>query len=146
MADFVDITTRNELAEQSRNILGELNGQVQTYCSFVPETMEEKKTFFNATSATGEPLMDHKDTVITMFDCIITPTEMRDERGNPTMVPRCVLMCEEGKVYTASSWGLYRALSRLNGIMGTLHFPDGVSLKVKVVKTNKGKTINLEMV
>lgn len=148
MNDFTEIATMEDINNQSRDIINGMNNtNSMVYCSFQPETPEEKKILFNASSTSdAKAFMDCNGNVINIRDVIIMPNQMTNEDGTTAVVPRIVVITTEGEVYSAASWGLYKALARLNALMGTLHFDEGLPAKIKVIKTKRGKTINLELV
>lgn len=146
MADFTEIMNIEDQRTQMYDIVNDMNNSSSMmYCSFDPSTPEEKKLLFNAVSAQTEQLIDQNGKTIKIRDCVIVPTKVNGDKGE-AVVPRTVIIDCEGKTYSACSWGVYHALSRLVAIMGTLHFYDGLEVKIEKVKTAKGNTINIKLV
>lgn len=134
------------------NIIANLTHKEEAmYLSFTPETMEDKKLLYEATT-NGTPLKDVVNKTIKLMDVIVTQAEVKNENeldvdGNPTtsLVPRVSIITTEGEIYMASSWGVYNCLSRINSIFGTLHFDDGLAIVPYQVKTKNGFTMNLKV-
>lgn len=147
MADFVEMNNKEEnLAIMNSITSGMENGNGQVWLSFDALGSEEAKvTAFNAMSDNGTSVMDCNGQVIELQDVIIMPVEVQGENGTD-VCPRTIIIDTGGKVYSATSWGLYRSLQRMNSIFNGLHFEDGKKVQVNVVKTKKGKTINLKLV
>lgn len=146
MAEFTEIMTMQEKAQQEDRIVNGVDSKSSLYSSFIPTDFEGKKKMFNMLSEDGEPLMDNNNKEIGICDVVITPASVIDDKGSENVVPRIVISASDGKVYTAVSWGAYNSLSKINSIFGTLHFDDPLKVKVRVVKTKKGKTINFTVV
>lgn len=146
--DFVEELneeTALALAERvSENIInGMANASCAMFSSFEPDTREGKAALLNATND-GEPLMDNCGKPIAIVDVVVMPVEVINDDESTTTCPRVSLLTAEGKVYTAVSWGVYKALQKIYAVYGTLHFADEpLVVEAKRVKTKKGQTINL---
>lgn len=148
MSDFTEIVTANDFAAQEERIVsGVTDSSKMSFISFDPTISKENSVkAYNATVAESSSLMDNDKKKIKLYDVIIMPVTVQDNNtGVETICPRCILLCGD-EVYGAVSWGVYRCLQRIQAFLGTLHFDDGLDLQIKVVKTKRGKTVNLMMV
>lgn len=140
--DFTELVSTDEASNSIMNGLN--NSKSNIFASFDPQTPEDKKMLYNMTTDSDtKAFMDNNGKVISIRDCVVIPTTITNEKGKTDIVPRSVVATTDGEIYSASSWGLYRALARISAIYGGLHFDDGLDVEIKVVKTKKGKTVNL---
>lgn len=128
------------------NIIANINNKESSmFISFTPKSIEDKKLLYEATT-NGTSLKEVLNKPIKMMDVIVSEAEVKNEKdGTTATVPRISIITVEGEIYTASSWGVYNCLSRINGIFGTLHFDDGLTIVPVQVKTKNGFTINLRV-
>lgn len=140
--DFVELANGQDISAAIINDINKASDNM--YVSFEAKTLEDKKNLYNLTSSNGESFMDNDGTVISLKDCAIIPTVV-ENNGSENVVPRICVMTTDGKYYSGCSYGLYRALVRIKGIFGTLHFDDGLEVMIKVIKTKNGKTVNLQI-
>lgn len=140
-AQFVDVKG------EQKAIIDGMNSVDVMYASFIPETMEDKKKLVNATSGQGESLIDNTKKPIALVDVLVTAVTITKDNGEIDVCPRTSLITADGKVYTATSWGLYRAIQKINMVYGGLHFSEEEPLMIQAhrIKTKKGQTINLEI-
>lgn len=127
---------------QENIINGMNNAQCAMFCSFQPDTREGKARMLNATND-GNPLMDNVGKEIPLQDVVIMPVEVINDDESTSVCPRVSLLSADGEVYTAVSWGCYKALQKIYAVYGTLHFDDPLIIEAKRVKTKRGQTINL---
>lgn len=124
-------------------ITGMANASCAMFSSFEPDTREEKAALLNATND-GKPLMDNCGKTIALVDVVVMPVEVINDDDTAATCPRVSLLTADGTVYTAVSWGVYKALQKIYAVYGTLHFADEpLVVEAKRVKTKKGQTINL---
>lgn len=151
MADFVDMVNASEsmteLATIRDAIVDNVSATNAVFCSFIPETVEDKKRLFNLSTGESEPIIEHTKKPIGLCDVVIEPVNITNDDGSVSVCPRISILAADGKVYVGTSWGLYRALQRIHGLYGTLHFDAKSPLKFEAirVKTKKGQTINLKL-
>lgn len=122
------------------------NNSITTYCSMAVTTKEEQKILFNAISTPQYRIKDCINTVINVKDVFIEPADMTREDGSVQTVPRIVLIDTEGKSYTAASYGVYNALSRMITICGNPTWPDGIAIRIKQITNGKNNILTFEMV
>lgn len=153
MAEFQEMTNTN-LPAEFRDIHGEQEAIVSgmregniMYCSFAADTIEDKKRLANASMGAGEPLIENTKEPIDVVDVLVSAVTLTRDDGGVDVAPRTVLLTADDKVYTATSWGLYRSVQKINMIFGTLHFDRSAPLRVQAhrIKTKKGQTISLEL-
>lgn len=118
---------------------------ITAYCSMAALTKEDQKILFNAISTPQYRIKDCINTVINVKDVFIEPADMTREDGSVQTVPRIVLIDTEGKSYSATSFGVYNALSRLITICGRPTWPDGIAIRIKQVSNGKNNTLTFEM-
>lgn len=153
MADnFAELATMSEVYDlrqrEAADIVSGMDSTNAMYCSFNPETPAEKAKLFNAVSCEGLPLIENTGKPIPMIDVIVQAVELENDDGTTAVCPRSSIIAANGDVYTATSWGLYRALQRINNLYGSLHFDPKKPLTIEAsrIKTKKGQTINLKIV
>lgn len=115
------------------------------YSSFTQDDIETKRLMYQATNG-GTPIADVKNKTLEMRDVVVMAIEVKNDDGTTSIVPRSSIITKDGKAYSATSWGVYNCLKRLNAIFGTLHFEDGLKIVAKDVKTKAGSTISLDLV
>ena len=102
----------NEIMSANVNT-NSITNVITAYCSMAASTKEDQKILFNAISTPQFRIKDCINTVINVKDVFIEPADMTREDGSVQTVPRIVLIDTEGKSYSATSFGVYNALSRL---------------------------------
>lgn len=139
----------NIIANRDQEAMDIVNGITKAgegiYTSFEAVTLDDKKLLYNA-SSNGQPIKDVKNRTLEMVDVVVIPSELEGKDGTRSMVPRTTIICKDGSMYTAASWGIYNSLKRVNAIFGTLHFPDGLKISPIDVATKNGSTINIVIV
>lgn len=151
MGDFTEIVSRTEEFDlkqrESESIITGMNDGGMVYCSFEPETDDDKRRMFNAISGDGLPIIENTGKPLALVDVAIQPVELTNDDGTTSVCPRISMLTADGNVYVATSWGLYKAMQRINALYGGLHFDPKKPLTVEAVriKTKKGQTINLKV-
>lgn len=148
MEDFAEIMAISEKEKAEKSIVDGMASQSNVaYISFDPNASREASIMaYNATVSEVTPLMDVNKKIIKLKDVIIIPVSVESSlTGGQEICPRSILICEGGN-YGGVSWGVYKCLQRIQAFMGSLHFDEGLDLEVRVVKTKKGKTVNLVMI
>jgi len=137
-----------DLVEQLKNPNG------QFYCSIQNDgTRKSAVAIYNAVSSADEQLADHINEVLEVINVVAHPVNLVDEEtGEMINCLRTVLVCKDGKAYSATSQGITNSLARIFSIVG---MPDGgawekepVKMKIKQVKTRNGnnKVNTIELV
>lgn len=147
MKDFTEIMTISDKEKAEKSIVDGMASQSNAaYISFDPNASREASIMaYNASVSEVIPLMECDKKVIKLNDVIIMPVSVESRvTGDQEICPRTILICEDGN-YGGVSWGVYKCLQRIQAFMGSLHFDEGLELEVRVVKTKKGKTVNLVM-
>lgn len=117
------------------------------FSSFVPETKEQKVAIYNALSGEGGTIKDMLNKELKVKDVVVCVVSIRNENtGEMATVPRTTLILEDGKMVSASSWGVYNSIKRLTMFYPGLHFEEPVTLLPVEVKTKNGFTLNLRMI
>lgn len=119
---------------ESMGIIGEINETKQVYCSFEPTTIEEKKMLFNAVNSTPEYLKDHVNEVIVINHIYAEQVNIVDENsGENIMIPRIVIIDNNGIGYGCASFGIFNSIKKLIGIMGAPTPNNPYNVKIKQV-------------
>lgn len=132
--------------KEAQSIVESMDENTSIYCSFVADNDDDRKRLYNAVSTDGMPLIENTGKPIQLTDVAVQAVEIENDDGTSSVVPRISILTLNGDIYTATSWGLYRALQRINNLYGTLHFEEGLTIEAVRVKTKKGQTINLKIV
>lgn len=141
------------------------------FSSFNPKDMELKVKLYNAINSPDKKLGDCINQEITMRDVVVSvvqlnaknddddhsgrgsrmkpPAAWEDENteyGKKTTSYRVVIIDKDGVSYTATSNGIYNSINHMRNIFGTLHFDEGLRVKVNQIQTKNGKTLTLSIV
>lgn len=113
------------------------------YCSMVANTKEEKIALYNATSnpeaRLGEMIGEEINVVHLIFEMIT----VKNDEGFEDEAPRIILIDDDGKSYTAVSWGIYNSLKNVFRYIGNPPF--NPPLKIKVTQVIKGTKRTLQL-
>lgn len=135
---------------ENMGIIGEINEKKQIYCSFEPNTIEEKKMLFNAVNSTPEYLKDHINEVIVINHIYAEQVSIIDENsGEIIPIPRIVIIDNNGIGYGCASFGIFNSIKKLIGIMGAPTVNNPYKVKIKQVNIrNKANysALTLELV
>ena len=108
------------------------NNAPSFYCSFVPNSDQDKRVLYNAMNGADVQLADHIGQTIVMRDIIVEPVEItKEETGETVTAPRCIIIDVDGNSYTCVSTGIYNALRRLCTIFGRPTWQNGLPVKVR---------------
>lgn len=134
------------MVAQKQDIIAGMEETSSTmYMSFNSNDLDDKKLLYMATNG-GTLLKEVLNKTLKMMDVVITEgTVVNKETGAVDTVPRTSIITAEGEVYTASSWGVYNCLKRINAIFGGLHFEEGLPIIPKQVKTKNGFTMTIDL-
>lgn len=134
--------------EEAQAIISGVDGDSNIFfSSFVPETKEQKAAIYNALSGEGGTIKDSLNKELKVKDVVVCVVSIRnDATGELSTVPRTTLILDDGKMVSASSWGVYNSIKRLTMFYPGLHFEEPVTLVPVEVKTKNGFTLNLRMV
>lgn len=126
-------SVKNELAAAGIN--GEIMEANASFCTWAPETVEEKMTLFNAINSTQESISDHVNEVITVHHIYAEKVGVVDENtGEVVEVPRIVLINENGIGYGCSSFGIFNSVKKMLFIFGQPSAENPFKIKIKQVK------------
>lgn len=117
------------------------NGET-TYFSGKCSTLEEKKRFYNALSG-GEAIKNYKNRTMPVKDVAIIMVSLKNNDGTESECPRSSFILDDDTIVSATSWGVYNCLERLNMLFGSLHFDEPLRIVPVDVATKSGSTINL---
>lgn len=116
------------MENQSLSILSQENQG--PFCSFIPETLEEKKALYNAMTRPEHRFSDCLNMTVDVHNCYIEEVEMaNDDTGEVQKIPRVVLIDGNNEGYVAISRGVYRDFVRVCQVFGMPPWNDGVRLK-----------------
>jgi len=136
--DNMEITNLNNEAADL-NIFGEIADRTASFCTFTPETPEEKIMFFNAINSTKESVKEHVNEVIELKHIYGEVVKVTDENtGEIISIPRIVLISKDNVAYGCASFGIFNSIKKLIQIMGAPSEDNIYKIKIKSVKTRKG--------
>lgn len=114
------------------------------YTSFDVSDDKGMRELYKALTDGGDPLKSIVNTEIDIRDVIIQNADLVSEvTGEVNTVPRTVIITKDGKMYRATSWGVFNSIRKIKMVFGTLHFEQEMRVKVKEVKVKNGFSINL---
>ena len=121
--------------------------ELQQFCSFTPETDEQRAELYNALNSPDVRISDHVNKEIDLRDFVVEPVELRNETtGELEVAPRVVLIDTDGNSYHGVSNGIYNALSRLCMIYGRSSFPNGLPVRIKQINRGQNRLFTLEII
>lgn len=126
-----------------RNMLMDMTSAQASYSSFVPQTMEEKATFFNAVNSPAKRMKEMINTTIKVKHVYAeTVNFINQETGETTPGVRIVFIDDKGVSYQAASKGIFSSVKKLFTIYGT---PDkwDKPLGIKIKEVSKGANRNV---
>lgn len=106
------------LIEADNGLKADLTTAVMSYCSFIPQTIEEKTNFFNAINNPTAKLRDAVNMELKLKHVYAESVDFVDEDGEITPGVRMVLITEDGKSYQTASIGVYNCLKKMFGLFG----------------------------
>lgn len=144
--DFTTIMSIEEEEELSKSIVqGISDTDNLLYCSFNPETAEDKVKAYNAMNGESQRLKSFLNKEVIMVDAVIIAVKLEGKNGATNVVPRITIIDNKGNNLVATSWGVYRSLQKIAGLFGGLHFEKGISITPIEVPTKEGQTVNLKV-
>lgn len=131
----------NELAVNEKNLL--MTNQMQTYCSWNPQTVEEKKAFFNLINSPSKSVGDMVNKEIHLRHVYAETCEfINAETGEATPGIRMVLVDENGESYQTCSKGMYTSISKMLSILGDPAGWDApVNILIKSIRKGANKNV-----
>lgn len=122
------------------------NEEPQAWCSWNPQTAEEKKALYNATASPEKPLRECVNLTITVKDVYVEMVDLKNEEtGEITTGPRTVLIDTKGHSYGCVSTGVFNSIGRAMRIFGAPTWEEGINFVVKTKAKGKNNIITLEM-
>lgn len=138
-------STSHELTADNGNSLLVADSRRQTFSSWTPQTMEERKSYYNAINMPGQKLSEAINMVVKVRHIYVETCEYKD-RSTGEAIPgvRIVLIDDEGKSYNTSSIGVYNCLSKIFQIFGTPDvWSEPLSVRVKQIAPEPDKKVLL---
>ena len=118
-----------------------------TYCSFAPESREERARLYRAMTNPDHKISDCINQEIALVDVFVELVEMsNDETGEVSRVPRCVLFAADGQTYAATSSGIYNALRRLFMVYGTPHWDEAIPVVIRQLQIGARRCYTLDVI
>ena len=131
----------NEIVSNFSNSTGAM------FCSFKPETDDDRALLYNAMNTPDVKIADHIGQIINVRDVIVEPVEIVDDKsGEIRTAPRVILIDTENHTYSAASYGIYNALRRLSAIFGMPTWPNGIPVRVKQIARGSNRIFTLDVV
>lgn len=144
-AELVPAAAPAEIATDNNNSLLVGESRRQTFSSWTPTTMAERKLYYNAINMPGKKLAESVNLVINVKHIYAETCEYKDkETGELTPGVRIVLIDDEGNSYNTSSIGIYNCLSKIFQIFGTPdQWESPLPLRVKQIAPEPNKKVLL---
>lgn len=121
--------------------------QNPTFCSFVPETAQDKAKLYRAMTNPEHKISDCINQEIKLVDVFVELVEMtNEETGEVSQVPRCVLFAEDGHTYAATSSGIYNALRRLSMVYGVPHWAEPIPVVIRQLQMGAKRFYTLDVI
>lgn len=135
------------LADEGMNaisVASDLTSQSSFYCSFKPETNEDKAKLYNMMNDVDERLSDHVNNALEIKDVFVEPVSLTREDGTVTVCPRVVLMDVNGITYGCVSMGVYNAMKKLIAVYGEPTW-DGLKIVPKQIQKDKRRMLTISV-
>lgn len=117
-----------------------------TFCSFHPETAEERAKLYRAMTNPDHKVNDCINAEILLTDVFIEVVEMTNtETGELQKVPRVVLFAADGQTYAATSTGIFNAVKRLAMVYGAPHWDMPIPVIIRQVQTGQKRFYTLDV-
>lgn len=117
------------------------------YTSLDLSSPEQKVKLYNAINGATDKISALINVEIKMMDAVMIPSQAVDDKtGELKYIVRSIIIDTDGNSYASSSSGMQNSLRNILAIFGTLHFDEGLKVKIKQVETKRGRTFTLELV
>lgn len=118
------------------------------YLAIMPKNDDEAAALFTAMNNPNKNISDCINQEINIYNVYIQSVEVEDNITNEIkLLPRTVIIDENGVSYSCTSGGLFNALEKLFSIYGT---PDKwkapITVKIIQVKVNRGSMLSFDLV
>lgn len=121
--------------------------QNPTFCSFHPETAQDKAKLYRAMTNPNHKLNECINQEIPLQDVYVELVNMtNNETGEIQKVPRCVLFAADGQTYAATSTGIYNALRRLFAVYGVPHWEEPIPVVIRQLQMGAKRFYTLDVV
>ena len=116
-------------------------GEKDTFCSIIPNSIDDKKRLFNALESCDVLLNDIVGQEISIKDVYCEKTNVIDDKtGEYKVKYRTILFDVDGKTYATGSYGIYNIIKRIIAIYGLPTWENGIKVSVIKQKINDGKS------
>ncbi len=143
MAD--ELMIRNE---EDQNFIADLTGEhVCSYCSFTPETIEQKAHLYNLMSEPEFRIGDCINKIINVQHVYVESVPCTNvETGEVRMCPRVILIDNEGHGYQSVSVGVFSSVKRIFAMFGEpAYWEKPIPIEIKQVTKGKNKMLTLKV-
>lgn len=138
----------NEIAvrEQIGSMIAK--GAGQSFCSVnMAGDRDKAKLVYNAMNNPEFRVADFINQEINVTDVLIETTEIgNEETGEISVVPRVVLIDDEGKAYQSVSVGMFNAVKNLIFIYGEPTWDPALTIKIKQRAVKNGSMLTADIV
>lgn len=147
MENEMTVVNQEQEVMEGTNFVMDLKApRTQAYCSFVPQSQEEKIKFYNAINSTQQRIGDHVNEVIRAKEIYMEVVVCTNrETGEQTQCPRTVIIDDKGVGYCAVSLGVFGGIKKIFQVFGEPKAWEGVlPLKVKQITKGERKILTFE--
>ena len=104
---------------ENLNLITTEGQQNPTFCSFHPESPEERAKLYRAMTNPDKRIADCINQSFELADVYVELVDMtQEDTGEVRKVPRVVMFAADGVTYSATSQGIYNAIQRLSMVYG----------------------------
>ena len=123
-------------------ITAQLTSKKQIFSSIKGSTLAEKTALFRAMNNPDHRISDMINQVISVKDVFAEMIEIaHEETGELEVVPRVVLIDEEGKSYQSVSNGIFGAMKKLIAVFGAPTWETPIKIKIVQINNKKDRRI-----
>lgn len=132
----------NLVATDEQGFLMDLTSATVSYSSFLPQTQEEKISFYNAINNPQKRLKDCVNMEISIQHIYCERCTFVSEDGEITEGVRTVLIDKDGNGYQAASRGIFNCIRKLFAIMGEpKNWTEPVTIIPRLVNKAKDRSV-----
>lgn len=131
----------NMMVEVNRSLKQEIMTGNDCYCSLNPTDDQSRKMVVNAMLNPDKSLAEMINLEITIKDVYVETVVVTDDKGNNQLMPRIVLIDENGVSYQCVSKGIYGTLKKLVQMYGEPTWKNPIHARVLQKQTRNGYSV-----
>lgn len=131
----------NMMVEVNRTLKQEIMTGADSYCSLKPTDDQSRKMIVNAMLNPDKSLAEMINLEIAIKDVYVETVTMTDDKGGVQLMPRIVLIDENGVSYQCVSKGIYGTLKKLVQMYGEPTWKTPIHVRVLQKQTRNGYSV-----